>query len=156
MRTLLTALLLTLLAVPVSADMGEHDGHILRHTAADLIVASDYLPDISMELGIPTDIWEFSELEQANMITLISTGISVGCDTEPLRYCPHQHVTVGQAALFMARLFLDDFDGSLDTALLYVAELETMAHPHVAIPDQPLPADDFQVWLDYFAAKETM
>ena len=39
----------------------------------------------------------------ANIDTLAAAGITVGCSTEPLRYCPHNPVTRAQMATFLTR-----------------------------------------------------
>ena len=40
---------------------------------------------------------------EANIDALSSAGITAGCATDPLRYCPDQPVTRGQMATFLAR-----------------------------------------------------
>ena len=39
----------------------------------------------------------------AGIDTLAAAGITVGCATEPLRYCPHSPVTRAQMATFLTR-----------------------------------------------------
>ena len=40
---------------------------------------------------------------EANIDALAAAGITAGCETEPLRYCPNKHVTRAQMATFLAR-----------------------------------------------------
>ena len=50
---------------------------------------------------------------EENIDTIAAAGITVGCGTEPLRYCPNRSVTRGQMATFLARaLNLDQFPAS--------------------------------------------
>ena len=39
----------------------------------------------------------------ADIESLYTAGITIGCSTEPLRYCPNQPVTRGQMATFINR-----------------------------------------------------
>ena len=40
---------------------------------------------------------------QANIDALAAAGITAGCKTDPLRYCPDQPVTRAQMATFLVR-----------------------------------------------------
>jgi hypothetical protein len=47
---------------------------------------------------VPSDYWALDWIEQ-----LYAEGITIGCDTDPMRYCPNQSVTRAEMAVFLLR-----------------------------------------------------
>ena len=66
------------------------------------IYGPDYVPS-SVEEGIfvdvPTTYWASSWIHQ-----LYADGITRGCSSEPLRYCPEQNISRAEMAVFLARI----------------------------------------------------
>ncbi len=46
---------------------------------------------------------EAGDSHAASIETLAASGITAGCQAEPLRFCPNQDVTRAQMATFLAR-----------------------------------------------------
>jgi hypothetical protein len=49
---------------------------------------------------VPIDYWAVAWIED-----LYDRGVTAGCDTNPLRYCPEEPVTRGQMAAFLTLTF---------------------------------------------------
>ncbi len=54
---------------------------------------------------VPTDVWYAGAVEG-----LLEAGITRGCSTDPLSYCPHDHVLRDQMASFLARVLASETD----------------------------------------------
>ena len=85
-------------------------------------------PEISTTrfADVDPDAWWAAHVEQ-----FAELGVTRGCATEPLRYCPHKSVTRGQMATFLVRAFdLSDADpaGFTDTTgHLFQAQIDALA-----------------------------
>lgn len=66
----------------------ENDGRIWEINISGSVTFSD----------VPTNYWAYSSIEQ-----LYAAGITGGCATNPLRYCPETSVTRAQMAVFLER-----------------------------------------------------
>ena len=49
---------------------------------------------------VPTNYWAAAHIEQ-----VFDDGVTAGCATNPLRYCPETQVIREQMAAFLARIF---------------------------------------------------
>ena len=79
------------------------DGLVNRgQMAAFLARAFDLLDNTDIPTAGFTDIDE-NHIFADEINALAQAGITSGCDTEPLRYCPKQNVTRAQMATFLAR-----------------------------------------------------
>jgi hypothetical protein len=58
----------------------------------------DYIASITTFADVPSSYWAYSWIER-----LYSAGITSGCGTNPLIYCPEQSVTRAQMAVFLER-----------------------------------------------------
>ena len=67
---------------------------------ASFLVRALQLPPTQTPAGF-TDTQE--NTHTANIDTLAATGITVGCATNPLQYCPNQPVTRAQMATLLNR-----------------------------------------------------
>ena len=76
-------------------------GLVKRGQMATFLVRAFDLESTSPPLGfVDTD----DSVHEDSIDTLAGAGITVGCSTEPLRYCPERAVTRGQMASFLARV----------------------------------------------------
>ena len=76
------------------------DRSVTRAQMASFLVRALQLPEAQTPAGF-TDTE--GNTHQANIDTLAAAGITLGCDTDPLRYCPDQPVTRAQMATFLHR-----------------------------------------------------
>ena len=81
----------------------------------------------ALDLDIPAEPAGFTDVDRSNVHAgaidaLHAAGITTGCATAPLRYCPNQRVTRGQMATFIHRL-LPRADDRLENEVLETAVL---------------------------------
>ena len=76
------------------------DRSVTRAQMASFLVRALQLPPAPTPAGF-TDTE--GNTHQANIDTLAAARITLGCDTDPLRYCPDQPVTRAQMATFLHR-----------------------------------------------------
>ena len=76
------------------------DRSVTRAQMASFLVRALQLPPAPTPAGF-TDTE--GNTHQANIDALAAAGITLGCDTDPLRYCPDQPVTRAQMATFLHR-----------------------------------------------------
>ena len=76
------------------------DAPLTRADAATLLVKAFELPAASS-----TGFGDVDGVENADDIdALAASGVTAGCSTDPLLYCPSQHITRGQMAALVARV----------------------------------------------------
>jgi hypothetical protein len=82
------------------------EGNVTRAEMAVFLVrvthGSAYVPPSATRIfsDVPTDYWAAAWIEQ-----LFADGITTGCASAPLRYCPEGNVTRAQTALLLGRAF---------------------------------------------------
>ena len=76
------------------------DRSVTRAQMASFLVRAFRLPQAQTPAGF-TDTE--GNVHAANIDTLAAAGITIGCATDPLRYCPNQAVTRAQMATFLHR-----------------------------------------------------
>jgi hypothetical protein len=82
------------------------EGNVTRAEMAVFLVrvthGSAYVPPSATRIfsDVPTDYWAAAWIEQ-----LYADGITTGCASVPLRYCPEGNVTRAQTALLLGRAF---------------------------------------------------
>ena len=68
-------------------------------------MASLFVRTLKLEPAEPAGFTDTAgSVHAANIDALFAVGITVGCDTDPLRYCPDQPVTRAQMASFLHRI----------------------------------------------------
>ena len=70
--------------------------------------------------------------------SLAAAGVTVGCATDPLRYCPHRSVTRGQMATFLARALtmLSESGPEGPPSVRLVFHIQDDDHPQIAVVDE--------------------
>lgn len=87
-----------------SSDIFDPQGPVTRADMARILVRSiDSLQPIAEPQGLFQDIEETSLASTAE--TIYAAGITRGCSTDPLLYCPEEPVTRDQMASFLSRAF---------------------------------------------------
>lgn len=80
------------------------DGSVTRADMAEMLVAAfDHLSASPRIQGIFADTNSIPETAVSAIEGIHAVGITKGCDAGPLRYCPSEQITRGQAAVFIAR-----------------------------------------------------
>lgn len=80
------------------------DGSVTRANMAEMLVAAfDHLSASPQIQGIFADTGSTPEAAVSAIEGIHAVGITKGCDIGPLRYCPDEEITRGQAAAFVAR-----------------------------------------------------
>lgn len=80
------------------------DGAVTRAEAAvTLMAAFDHLAAASPDGRIFADIGSLSEAAAGAIEGIHAAGLTRGCATKPLRYCPHRPITRGQTATMLVR-----------------------------------------------------
>lgn len=81
------------------------DGSVTRADMAEMLVAAfDHLSASPHIQGIFADTDSTPEAAVSAIEGIHAVGITKGCGTGPLRYCPAEQITRGQAAAFIARV----------------------------------------------------
>ena len=79
-------------------------GAVTRADMAEMLVAAfDHISAPARAQGLFSDTAGFSDAAVRAMEGIRAAGVTAGCATNPLRYCPSETVTRGQMASFLTR-----------------------------------------------------
>ena len=93
----------------IAADGGAFnpDGTVTRAQAAAMLTAAfDHLAASDRFYGVFADTADLPDATARAIEGIHAAGLTTGCATGPLRYCPHQPITRAQAATMLARAML--------------------------------------------------
>lgn len=90
----------------IAADGGAFnpDGAVTRAQAAAMLIAAfEHLAAADRFYGVFADTADTADAAARAVEGIHAAGLTTGCATGPLRYCPHQPITRAQAATMLAR-----------------------------------------------------